>query len=117
MARVDHSTAVDFDQLPAVGSGRATELRALDDALNSPSQMDARRAQVIELRFFGGLAIDETAEVLKISSQRGRITGSPLSGVKNTTVPMPSQFTLPPLSIQRFPAFAPRPFRCRCPRC
>jgi RNA polymerase sigma factor (sigma-70 family) len=44
-------------------------LCALDDALNSLSQMDARRAQVIELRFFGGLTVEETAEVLKISPQ------------------------------------------------
>jgi RNA polymerase sigma factor (TIGR02999 family) len=68
MARVNPS-AVDFDQLPAAGSDRAMELRALDDALNSLSQMDPRRAQVIELRFFGGLTVEETAEVLKISPQ------------------------------------------------
>src|SRR4030095_10351711 len=69
MARVEHSTAVDFDRLPAVGSNRATELCALDDALTSLSQMDPRRAQVIELRFFGGLTVEETAEVLEISPQ------------------------------------------------
>jgi RNA polymerase sigma factor (TIGR02999 family) len=69
MKRVDHSTAVDFDQLPAAGSDRATELSALDDALTSLSQMDPRRAQVIELRFFGGLTVEETAEVLKTSPQ------------------------------------------------
>jgi RNA polymerase sigma-70 factor, ECF subfamily len=48
--RVNHSTAIDFDQFPAAHSGRA-ELCALDDALNTLLQMDARRAQVIELRF------------------------------------------------------------------
>ena len=69
MERVDHSTSVDFDQIPAAGSDRATELCALDDALNSLSQMDPRRAQVIELRFFGGLTVEETAEVLKTSPQ------------------------------------------------
>jgi RNA polymerase sigma factor (TIGR02999 family) len=69
MARVDHSSAIDFDRLPAAGSDRAAELCALDDALNGLSQMDPRRAQVIELRFFGGLTVDETAEVLKISPQ------------------------------------------------
>jgi RNA polymerase sigma factor (sigma-70 family) len=41
----------------------------LDDALDRLSQMDPRRAQVIELRFFGGLTVDETAEVLKVSPQ------------------------------------------------
>ena len=69
MERIDHSTAVDFDRLPAAGSDRATELCALDDALNTLSQMDPRRAQVIELRFFGGLTVEETAEVLSISPQ------------------------------------------------
>ena len=69
MERIDHSTAVDFDRLPAAGSDRATELCALDDALNSLSQVDPRRAQVIELRFFGGLTVEETAEVLSISPQ------------------------------------------------
>lgn len=69
MDRVDHSTAVDLDQLPAAGSDRAAELCALDDALNSLSQMDSRRAQVIELRFFGGLTVEETAEVLDVSPQ------------------------------------------------
>ena len=68
-ARVDHSTAVDLDQLPAFGSDRASELCALDDALNALARMDPRRAQVIELRFFGGLTVDETAGVLQISSQ------------------------------------------------
>ena len=69
MKRVDHATSVDFDQIPAAGSDRATELCALDDALNSLSQMDPRRAQVIELRFFGGLTVEETAEVLETSPQ------------------------------------------------
>ena len=69
MQRVDHSTPVDFDRLPAAGSDRAAELCALDDALSTLSQMDPRRAQVIELRFFGGLTVEETAEVLKTSPQ------------------------------------------------
>ena len=68
-ARVDHSTAVDLDQLPAFGSDRASELCALDDALNALARMDPRRAQVIELRFFGGLTVEETAGVLQISPQ------------------------------------------------
>jgi RNA polymerase sigma factor (TIGR02999 family) len=67
LERADHSKAIDFDQLPAAESDRAEELCALDDALNSLLQMDARRAQVIELRFFGGLTVEETAEVLLVS--------------------------------------------------
>jgi RNA polymerase sigma factor (TIGR02999 family) len=69
LERVDHSTAVDFDQLPASPSGHAEELVALDDALSRLAQLDPRRAQVIELRFFGGLTIEETAGVLNISPQ------------------------------------------------
>jgi RNA polymerase sigma factor (TIGR02999 family) len=69
MERVEHSNPIDFDQVPAPNSDRAAQLSALDDALNSLSQMDARRAQVVELRFFGGLSVEETAEVLTISPQ------------------------------------------------
>lgn len=67
--RVDHAVPVDLDQFSAAGSDRASELCALDDALEALAQMDPRRAQVIELRFFGGLTVEETAEVLAISPQ------------------------------------------------
>jgi RNA polymerase sigma factor (TIGR02999 family) len=43
------------------------DLVALDDALNSLAALDPRQAQVVELRFFGGLSLEETAEVLKVS--------------------------------------------------
>ena len=46
---------------------KASELIALDDALNSLAGVDLRKSQVVELRFFGGLDIEETAEVLQIS--------------------------------------------------
>lgn len=58
---------VNFEQVPDTGSGRARELIALDDALNALAKVDPRKAQVIELRFFGGLSVEETAEVLKVS--------------------------------------------------
>ena len=58
---------VNLDQIPDVGSGRARELIALDDALDRLSTADPRKAQVVELRFFGGLTVDETAAVLKVS--------------------------------------------------
>jgi RNA polymerase sigma factor (TIGR02999 family) len=48
---------------------RARELIALDDSLSALAQMDPRKARVIELRFFGGLSVEEAAEVLKISPQ------------------------------------------------
>lgn len=58
-----------LDEIPEVGSWRASELMALDDALTGMAKMDPRKAKVIELRFFGGLSVEETAEVLKISPQ------------------------------------------------
>ena len=58
---------VNLDELPNLGSGRARELIALDDALNALEKLDPRKARVIELRFFGGLSVEETAEVLKVS--------------------------------------------------
>src|ERR1022692_565698 len=42
---------------------------AVDEALDALAQIDPRKAKVIELRFFGGLSVEETAEVLKISPQ------------------------------------------------
>jgi RNA polymerase sigma factor (TIGR02999 family) len=60
---------MDLDGLPAPGTDRARELCALDDALDALARMDARRAKVIELRFFGGLSVEETAEILQISPQ------------------------------------------------
>ena len=67
--RVDHSSAVDLDQIPTDDSSAAYLLCALDDALESLTQIDPRRARVIELRFFGGLSVEETAEVLEVSAQ------------------------------------------------
>lgn len=67
--RVDHSTAVDFDAMPDLSSQKDRSLLALDDALNELAKIDPRKARVIELRYFGGLTVEETAEVLKVSPQ------------------------------------------------
>ncbi len=48
---------------------RSDEMLRLDDALEALAKFDARKADVVELRFFGGLSVEETAEVLKISAQ------------------------------------------------
>ena len=64
-----HSADIDFDQVPATDTERPAEVCALDDALTRLGQMDARRAQVIEMRFFGGLSVDETAAALAVSPQ------------------------------------------------
>ena len=48
---------------------RAAEICALDDALNALAAREPRRAKVVELRYFGGLSVDETAEALAVSPQ------------------------------------------------
>jgi len=58
---------LNLDELPEIGSGRARELIALDDALTALAEVDPRKAQVIELRFFGGLSVEETAAIVKVS--------------------------------------------------
>ena len=60
------------DTIPSPDSCRAEELIALDHALTSLAQLDARRARVIELRVFGGLTVEEAAEVLGLSPQSVR---------------------------------------------
>src|SRR5260370_14116482 len=67
--RINHSSAFNLDEIPDVSSGRDRELVAIDDALKTLAEMDPRKSRVIELRFLGGLSVDETAEVLKISPQ------------------------------------------------
>jgi RNA polymerase sigma factor (TIGR02999 family) len=66
---VAHATAVDFDQLAAPATEMSVQICALDEALHGLAQIDPRRAQVIELRFFGGLTVEETGQVLQISPQ------------------------------------------------
>jgi RNA polymerase sigma factor (TIGR02999 family) len=58
---------VNLDEVPDVSSKRAKELIAVDDALNALAKIDPRKARIIELRFFGGLSVEETAEVVKVS--------------------------------------------------
>ena len=50
-----------------VSQEQAASVIALDDALKSLETIDARQSEIVELRFFGGLSIEETAEVLKVS--------------------------------------------------
>jgi len=58
---------VSLDEAALVGGDRAANLVALDDAMHMLAQIDPRKAQVVEMRFFGGLNVDETAGVLKVS--------------------------------------------------
>ena len=48
---------------------RASELLALDDALQSLARMDERKSRIVELRYFGGLTVEETAVALKLSPE------------------------------------------------
>ena len=56
-----------LDEAPSVCSEPDADLVALDDALNDLAALDARKSRVVELRFFGGLSIEETAEALRVS--------------------------------------------------
>jgi RNA polymerase sigma-70 factor, ECF subfamily len=56
-----------LDEAPALSGDRTGDLVALDDALNALGRLDPRKVQIIEMRFFGGLSVEETAEVLKVS--------------------------------------------------
>jgi RNA polymerase sigma factor (TIGR02999 family) len=59
----------DPDRIPAAQSDTDLMLCALDDALDSLAQRDPRRVKVIELRFFAGLSVEETAGMLQVSPQ------------------------------------------------
>jgi RNA polymerase sigma-70 factor (ECF subfamily) len=58
---------VSLDEAAAVCAGRGEELIALDDALQALSQYDPRKCQIVELRFFGGLTVNETAVAMRLS--------------------------------------------------
>ena len=58
---------ITFDEGLAVAGNTSPDLVALDDALRALAKRDERRSQIIELRFFGGLTVEETAVVLKVA--------------------------------------------------
>lgn len=58
---------VTLDEALTVGTDERQDYVALDDALNALAAFDERKGRVVELRFFGGLTVDETATVLKVS--------------------------------------------------
>jgi RNA polymerase sigma-70 factor (ECF subfamily) len=58
-----------FDEALMVAPETSTDLVAVDDALNRLAKVDERKSQVVEMRFFGGLSVEETAEVLKVSPE------------------------------------------------
>lgn len=60
---------VSLTQAENLSDGKTADLVALDDALNSLAEFDTRKSKIVELRFFGGLSVEETAEVLKLSAR------------------------------------------------
>jgi RNA polymerase sigma factor (TIGR02999 family) len=61
------ASVVTLDEAAALSVEKAPDLIAVDDALTRLSEVDSRKARVVELRFFGGLSVEETAEVLQIA--------------------------------------------------
>lgn len=58
---------VSLDEAVEVSGERHMDFAALDDAMNALARIDPRKAQVVEMRFLGGLSMEETAEVLRVS--------------------------------------------------
>jgi RNA polymerase sigma factor (TIGR02999 family) len=65
--RGDGATRISLSEVAYVSEDRADELLALDEALNSLESFDKRKSQVVELRFFGGMSVEETAVALDVS--------------------------------------------------
>jgi RNA polymerase sigma-70 factor, ECF subfamily len=63
------SPHVSLEDAPSVSSEPDPNIVALDDALKALAKVDSRKSQVVELRFFGGLSVEETAEVLRVSAE------------------------------------------------
>jgi RNA polymerase sigma factor (TIGR02999 family) len=60
---------VSLSEVDLTPSGKQPDLIALDDALDALAEFDERKSRIVELRFFGGLSVAETAEVLKASER------------------------------------------------
>jgi RNA polymerase sigma factor (TIGR02999 family) len=67
--RGGEAVSVTLDDALDVSPQSGVDLVALDDALNALAKFDPRKSQMVELRFFGGLSVEETAEVLKVSPE------------------------------------------------
>jgi RNA polymerase sigma-70 factor, ECF subfamily len=65
--RGGQAVRVTFDEGLVVANEPDQDFVALDDALTALALVDSRKSQVVEMRFFGGLTLDETAEALKVS--------------------------------------------------
>jgi RNA polymerase sigma-70 factor, ECF subfamily len=61
--------AISLDETAVISPALSADLVAVDDALNQLAKVDDRKSQVVTMRFFGGLSVEETAEVLKVSPE------------------------------------------------
>jgi RNA polymerase sigma factor (TIGR02999 family) len=59
---------MELDEVAVIAPERSAEMLALDEALGRLAALDPRQGQIVELRYFGGLSLEETAEVMGISS-------------------------------------------------
>ncbi|HEX6043758.1 MAG TPA: ECF-type sigma factor [Pyrinomonadaceae bacterium] len=69
--RVDHdreAVKMSLDEAMTISAERDPDLLFLDEALEGLAKIDERKSRIVELRFFGGLSVDETAEVMRLSS-------------------------------------------------
>ena len=65
--RGGEASVIALDDAPELSSSRAAEFVALDDALNELATLEPRRSRVVEMRYFGGMSMEETAAVLNLS--------------------------------------------------
>lgn len=72
LKRAGNAQRVSLDEVPSVSTEQIAGLLALDEALKALSKVDPRKEKVVEMRFFGGLSVQQTAEVLKISPESVR---------------------------------------------
>ncbi len=67
MKRGGPQEKLSLDEVPDLSQEPNTKLLALDEALNALAEIDPEQSRIVELRYFGGLTIEETAEVMKSS--------------------------------------------------
>ncbi len=65
--RDNEARHISLDEAMTVANEKDLDLVALDEALRSLGEIDERKSKIVELRFFGGLSVDETAEVMKVA--------------------------------------------------
>ena len=69
LKRGGKSIHVSLDEARVLTADKGQDLVALDDALNALAAVDSRKSKVVEMRFFGGMSVEETAEVLRVSPE------------------------------------------------